>query len=365
MKWLAAVVLAGCWPGQDYPDNGYESARVVELDGAFHQDPRWLGGDGAYTIDLGDDRTLWLFGDSFIATSPANARTEATLVRNSVAVMTGRDLSTAAMTFAWTDGAPPSSFFAEAADHWFWPSDGVRVAGGALVVFLSEQRPTPGEGLGFASAGLRAVRIADPSGPPATWTIAATNARAPAFAPDANVACSTTVDDHLVALVTDGDAHHGRLARWRLADVAAGELGFPEWWTGSDWTLEGALTAPPAIVIDDGATECSLSFSDQLYGYIYVASRGFGATTVALRSSFAITGPWSAPEDAFTPPESQAPNAFVYAAKGHPMVVGGNANLVVTYADNSFSFADLLDPARAATLYWPHVALITFIIVAC
>ena len=37
--------------------------------------PRWLGGDGAYSIDLGGDRTLWLFGDSFIATSDAHLGT--------------------------------------------------------------------------------------------------------------------------------------------------------------------------------------------------------------------------------------------------------------------------------------------------
>src|SRR5262249_26346856 len=154
-------------------------------------------------IDLGDDRILWLFGDSFIATSANDVRTEATMVRNSVAVMSGNDLATATMDFAWTDAATPDSFFPQAGDHWFWPSDGVRATAGPLVVFLSEQMPTPNQGLGFASAGFRAVRIADPSVPPAQWTPVDTNAHAPAFAADANVACSTQVDDHLVALVTD------------------------------------------------------------------------------------------------------------------------------------------------------------------
>src|SRR4051812_32924952 len=71
--------------------------RLLAADVLFHQEPRWLGGDGAYTIDLGDDRTLWLFGDSFVATSAAHVRTESTIVRNSVAVMTGTDPSSASM----------------------------------------------------------------------------------------------------------------------------------------------------------------------------------------------------------------------------------------------------------------------------
>jgi hypothetical protein len=37
----------------------------------------------------------------------------------------------------------------------------------------------------------------------------------------------------------------------------------------------------------------------------------------------------------------------------------------VTYADNSFTFADLFDPVRAGTLYWPHVVLILYDMIAC
>src|SRR5258708_106741 len=126
-----ALVLGGC----PYCSDGYGPAeatgdRAVALDAVFHQDPRWLGGDGAYSIDLGGDRTLWLYGDSFISTSPAHVRTESTMVRNSVSVMTGHDLATATMEVAWRDGMPPTSFFAEDGDHWFWPSEGVRVPNG-------------------------------------------------------------------------------------------------------------------------------------------------------------------------------------------------------------------------------------------
>jgi hypothetical protein len=329
---------------------------VVAEDALFHQEPQWLGGDGAYTVDLGDDRTLWLFGDSFIATSAAHVRTESTMVRNSVAVMTGRDVTTATMQFAWRDGTPPTSFFPEDGDHWFWPSGGVRVAGGPLVVFASEIRATPGEGLGFAGAGLRAFRIADPSGDPRAWTIEPTTGRAPSFAPTANVACTAVDGDHLVAVFTGNTAHDGMLARWPLTAVASGDLATPEWWTGSAWQPEPAT---PKVVIPDAATECSLHYEAAVQSWVFLWSRGFGGTTLAIRTAPALTGPYSAPLDVLKPPESNVTNAFVYAGKAHPALRGADGSLFVTFADNSFTFSDVLDPARANTLYWPHAVHLT------
>jgi hypothetical protein len=35
-----------------------------EADALFRGDAHWVGGDGCYSIDLGDGRVLWTFGDS-------------------------------------------------------------------------------------------------------------------------------------------------------------------------------------------------------------------------------------------------------------------------------------------------------------
>jgi len=365
-----ALVILVALPGCPYCPEGMtpidtEVQRETALDQAFHLEPRWLGGDGAYTIDLGDERTLWLFGDSFIATSANLTRTESTMVRNSVAVMTGADLRTAALSFAWRDGSPPTSFFPEEADHWFWPSDGTRIANGPLLVFLAEIRATPGEGLGFAGAGFRALRIPDPSGEPLTWTLEPTTVRAPMFAPTSNVACSTVDGNYLVAVVTDDAAHDGFLARWPLSAIEFGEdLSEAEWWTGTIWLRESALTKLPKVVIEDGATECSLHY-DAYAGWMFTWSRGFGRTTIAMRLAWDITGPYSDAFDVFTPPESKVDNAFVYAAKAHPTLMGPDGGFLITYADNSFTFADLFDPIKAAALYWPHVAELLLSQIAC
>src|SRR5258708_19370285 len=62
------------------------AARWPEADAIFHRDPRWLGADAAFTVALGGDRILWLFGDTFVATSAANVRAQSQMVRTTVPV---------------------------------------------------------------------------------------------------------------------------------------------------------------------------------------------------------------------------------------------------------------------------------------
>ena len=62
-----------------------------EADAMFHRDPNWLGGDDAYSLDLGAGRVAWFFGDSFVAPSVPSERRGTTMVRNSVGIQTGYD----------------------------------------------------------------------------------------------------------------------------------------------------------------------------------------------------------------------------------------------------------------------------------
>jgi hypothetical protein len=223
----------------------------------------------------------------------------------------------------------------------------VRVPGGPLIVFLSIEQASSG-GLGFAGAGWRAVSIANPDEAPAAW--AQTRLDPPAQAWTANVGTAVALDGDFVDALAIDDAHHGMLARFPVASLVAGALGDIEWWDGAAW---GA--GPPAVVIDDAGSEASLHRNkDGLW--IHVASRGFGATTIAVRTASEVTGPWSSPEDAFTPPESMGPDPFVYAGKAHPELDTGDGTLAVTYAVNSFTFGDLLTPEGQVTLGWPRFA---------
>lgn len=52
----------------------FKTSAWPEADKLFRSDPRWLGGDAAYSVDLGHGRVPWLFGDSFIADAPGQTR---------------------------------------------------------------------------------------------------------------------------------------------------------------------------------------------------------------------------------------------------------------------------------------------------
>ncbi|MCB9592655.1 MAG: DUF5005 domain-containing protein [Sandaracinaceae bacterium] len=360
LAWLAlAVVATACGGAGDPPPSSLRvvSARsYAEADRLFRGDARWLGGDGALSIPLDDERTLWLFGDSFVATSDASDRRESAFVRNTLAIQTGRDPRTASMRFVWrtgTDGAP-GPFFPDRDERWYWPGHGVRLEEGPLLVFLMGVRATPGEGLGFEEAGYRIARVDDPDADPLTWEpVWIAPPELPAD-PDASVGTAVVRDgDHLVALVNaEGSRHLGRLARFPIDALLDGRAE-PEWWTADGWTAAAALGASePLTVISDAGAEASLH-RDPSGTWVHVLTRGFGGTTIALATAPSVTGPWSSPADVFTPPESTGPAPFVYAAKAHPWLAA-DGGLLVTYATNSFDFADLFTEEGQDRLYYPR-----------
>src|SRR5580658_5611046 len=99
-----APITAGCGGGGSPAPGGLLSAAVwPEAEALFHSNPLWLGGDGVYSVDLGHGRVLWLFQDSFIATSPAHVRSAATIVHNTIAIQNGYDPTTASIQFYWAN----------------------------------------------------------------------------------------------------------------------------------------------------------------------------------------------------------------------------------------------------------------------
>lgn len=343
-----ALLVCGC---------GAERAREAavepwpEAEALFRSDPHWLGGDAVYSVPLDATRILWLFGDSFVALDGKGDRRSATMVRNTIAVQSGRAPATARISFhhgTTADGAA-APFFADAGDHGLWPLHGHRVPGGPLFLFQTLVRNTPGVGLGFAIDGSRLVRIAEPDRDPATWTPREVPVRG---APE-GVVLGTAVwreGDHLIVLGTRGSGpHEGVLVRFA---IAGGEL-LPECevWLGARFAAPSPGREVPTVLGDAGP-ECSV---DRLgAGWLHVASRGFGATTLAVRTAPRSTGPWSGPRDVFVPPESLAPRAFVYAGKAHPALDAGADWLAVSYATNAFAFAELFGEHGQRALYWPR-----------
>lgn len=345
-----ALVAACTGPG---PAAAPEARPWPEAEAAFRTDPRWLGGDACYSVPLGEGRILWLFGDSFVDPAGSGDRRRSRMVRNTLAIQHGADPAAARVTFHWGeagDGAP-AAFFADDGEHGYWPLHGVRLEGGPLLLFQTVVRATPGEGLGFAIDGWRIRRIDGVDGEPARWR--ATALRPPPTPFPCTVGTAVWRDgDHVVALGTGGGAvHTGLLCRFAVADLLADRVA-PQWWNGSAWAPADAAPGP-AFVMPEAGPECSLH-RERDGSWLHVTSRGFGATTLALRSAPAPQGPWGELTPVYTPPESRGPRPFVYAGKAHPELDAGPGWLAVTYAANAWDFAALFTPDGQRELYWPR-----------
>jgi hypothetical protein len=355
---LTATLVSACAPVAAEPvsPSGPVAASARADDALFRGDGKWVGGDAAYSIDLGEDRTLWLFQDSLVSKAGKGTRESVVMIRNSVAVQRGGEPASASMRFAWrtrADGAP-ASYLPEEDERWTWPLHGVRLRGGQMVVFLSVMQKAPGRpNFDFAPHGVRVGIVDEPVGEPASWRWR--QADVPPLPFDAVLGGAVLEEGgDLVVLATRfGGTHVGYLARLRTGDLLAGRAE-PRFWTGSSWVPVAALGGqPPAVVLDDAGAECSIHRDSARGRFVHVASRGFGATTIAVRFAPDVTGPWSPPVDVFRPPESSRPHVLVYAAKAHPHLARAAGALVVTYATNHDDFWALFRP-EGKDLYWPR-----------
>ena len=343
--WLAwTCILTAC---TDSPIV-HNAQRWPEADRLFQADARWIGGDGAYSCPLDGERVLWVFGDSLVAQDATRSRDRSWFLRNSIAIQTGRDPSTAFMDFHWgvRDGHP-GSFIPEDGDRWFWPGQCVRVGSG-LLLFGQWLRQAGSGQFGFGAVGPAALFVAHPEAAPEDWTPVDAHLPdvpgAPLFG-----AAALVHGDYVYALGGMGDVHDGVLARFALTEAATGDLRHGEIAVGDGWLPATEFVGPPAPVLTWGAPEASLQFDAASGEFLLFQSEGFGATTLAVRRAASLAGPWSAPVSFFRPPESLEPGAFVYAGKAHPELIG--ADVILTYVPSRFEDDDRPSPDD---YYYPH-----------
>lgn len=332
-----------------------------EAEALFRQNPAWLGTDGANSTPLGNGRIFWSFEDTFVSTSESPSRLQAAMVRNSVAIQTGTDPLTARMEFYWgqNEDGSPASFFPNDGDTWYWTGGAILLDEGPLVTFLFKIKDTPGVDLGFANDGYALAIIKNPAQPPSDWAPVIIDAKPNQF----NVVPATAVirdGDYVVGLALQQEGvHAGALVRYLASSLAVGDINHPQWWAGPDpgWVGEQELgPAGPVFVIDDAGAESSLHWDQRTESFIHIATYGFGAATIGMRTARSLTGPWSDPIEVYRPPESDSPRPFVYSAIAHPELESPSPDdLIVTYATNSFEFEDMFTEYGSKHLYWPRV----------
>jgi hypothetical protein len=328
----------------------FEATPWRDADQLFRSDPRWLGGDVAYSIDLGRGRVLWVFGDSFIANKPGKTRLRSAFVHNSIAIESGYDQAHASMKFYCPKkNGKHSEFAANEGEVWLWPEDGVRLGEKLLLFFVRVQSDSSKGSLGFKLVGWTAFLVENPDAQTAAWIMRKVDTPQ---SPTRFIVGSGVLraGNFLYAFASAEPSHDDYLLRWPLIAAEGGNLSSPEWWCGgSGWVEQSKLTSPPPSTIPEGSNEFSVIWDSHHNKFFIVESMGFGPSDIGIRWADRLEGPWSEPVKVYHPPESGRPDAFVYAGKVHAGLQGGD--LVVTYVANSMDDKVL---AKDTSIYYPR-----------
>lgn len=332
---------------------------------AFRTDPRWLGSDNAATIPIGLRKTMWLFGDTWIAPPDDPRRKAGRLVPNTIGLQR-LGSRPRPIDFHWredTGAVPRAMFESSVPDTFLWPTHGIKLSG-TLCLFAAVVKKTAEEP-GFGLVGNHLLLVENVNARPAHWKVS--QYPLPYFEH------SNHGDRAFGSAVLDGrwpDPFvyvYGFREDWRRgiggrevivartlprallsADVAAWEF-----FDGDGWSRSVADAVP---LFDAAATEFSVQYSPRFRTYIAVNTVIGMSSDIVARFAPRPEGPWSSPKHLYRCPDNlHGGRYFCYAGKAHPELARGARELVITYAVNSTKFDDHFNDLD---LYWPRVVAV-------
>lgn len=360
---LAILMLAK--DGLSAPKPEFRAEPAPELEALFRNSSGWVGADGDFTVDLGSGRLLWLFGDTFIGKVKDGKRVDCALINNSAAIQ--RPGTTKPIQFYYAreaDGAPKALVTRDDGHGYHWIFDGVNTPKGLFIFLLHVERSEVNPVFPFRSTGMSLAHIANPQDPPDQWKM---TKRKLAFCP------FTSDGDRYfgAAVMRDGgyayfygldstrkDKDGNRRHVMVLARAPLDRVGETESWrfySGGEWQTDSSRCD---ALCDGMTTEYSVSYVPALRQYAAVHMLGGIGRTVVMRLAPKPEGPWGEPIPLYDCPDRDwHKDVYCYAAKAHPELSAKPNELIITYAANSMSFADLFEDAR---LYWPRFIRVSF-----
>jgi hypothetical protein len=364
----------------------------------FDRTDGWTGADAAGSVDLGDGRTLWLFGDTWISKIRDGKRLPgARMVNNSIAVHATnraepwRPPDPHSVQFLWgaldKEGHPtawlvpptaPGQIESGENRDWFWATGGGVVTGpekGAarrLIVFLFRTRRDPhGKGVwNFATVGTSLAVIDNVSDAPERWHPRIFDIPGTGQFKDKASGQSLEILWGLSAIAQRAVAQRDAAEVSRVlvfgtrrsgpfdmglvmarAPAAAIER-FEDWTFVADSQARESHSTAARPIAKGLVSEFTVEKMDEGGRSIWVLiqSEPLLGKRIFVRTASQPEGPWSGPRTIYGVPDVAANRRyFTYAAKGHAHL-SRPGELLVTYLVNSQNFGDLVTDT---TIYHP------------
>ena len=338
---------------------------LPQFDSLFDNQKGWTGADGAYSLPLSDELTLWLFGDTWLGDIQDGGHVNATIVNNSVAVQHGLSPPKASLEFYFgrTSIDKPGAFIRPADGRgWFWIYHGVLTRQGLYIFLVQIERTEKPPGSGFKIIGTWLGHVANPEEPPDHWQIGQHRIPWGNFSSSANMFFGSWVlkqGPWLYVYGTTEDVvdgfHHKHLILARVAEDRLSKFDQWRFYVKGNWSSD--FTEAERLC-GGMANEYSVSFLPSLGKFIVVYSENGSSRNIAARFGSHPWGPWSEPVGLYQCPEmSTDEDILCYAAKGHPELSLTPDELIVTYVANSTDFYKMAADAR---LYRPRFIRVRF-----
>ena len=320
--------------------------RAPSWEALFRRDSGWIGGDVADSVDLGNGRILWLFGDSLIGKVREGRREIHGMTRNAVAIQEGSDPSTARIRF-YTGPSSLRGFFAPSRKGgWIWPCQGGILTSAGLYLFLPEMTSASGkDDWGFRVRRMTLAKILNPRDDPNHWVIR--RYRMPFFlgGPGREVVFGIPAGRSgpwIVVTGHEGDSRTGsrRMLAARIMGDRLEDFSRWEFRTSTGWSHDMGKAAP---LCDDIGFERSVSFHTALGRWILVTSERGLSDRILCRTAPKPWGPWSRSRLLYRVGNA-GKGRFSYAAKLHQEGIDSGCELLLSYVRNTSDARRLSDP---------------------
>lgn len=375
---LGIAILAGGLVGCATPRPAVP-VPAPEWESLFVRTDGWTGADGAATIPLPGDRTLWLFGDTWIGPVRDGRHVEGNVMVNNTVAVSAASVTAPkpdGVRFLWggAPGKPAAWAVPTQKDEWFWPASGGAIVPGPdgkdrLLLFMARlARLDQSDSIwNFDGKGSSVVIVKNPADDPERWDTSQGTLNSyrrgerPITWGAATAVVPGPVGPDLLVYGIDGASNLNKKVLLARASAATAER--METWSylaSSGWTSNATDATAIAENVASELSVCRVRFNGR-HRWVMVHSEPPLGAGIMVRVAERPEGPWSDAVRVYTCPEpAMDPKIMAYSAKAHPEL-SVRGELLISYSVNSTDFWDV---AAHADKYRPRFVRLPLVLLS-